>query len=457
MRALPCIAVGVLIAAIASAQAPAARHGLPPDEPVQAASEEAADKGLEHEVIEWEGDAEQAREKLHLPGIIPGRGWTVGWRRGLKLTSDDGNVAIQFGGRLLLDAGVFHFGHGLEDVVGRSRAGWDTESEVRQARIYGQGVFFERFFAKADLDVYAGEMRDVYWGIRNLGPLGTLQVGFMKEPFSLEEKNSNVALPFLERSVANLFSPQRGSGVLLTNTHFDRRLRWEVGTFFVVDAFEEANESQGFDGTYDLALRLTALPIWQEGEDDERMLLVGLSYARRVNITDPVSFATRPESTLAPIVADTGPIVGADTLDRGGVEAAWSNGRLTVQSELLYTHVNRPSLPGLEFWGGYAQASWLLTDDIRHYGRRSGAFGRIVPRKRFDPGAGHWGALEVAVRLSGLDLDDAAIHGGRLINGTVGVSWFPYTRVRLAANYVLSHRLGEGTANLFQTRLQIDY
>jgi phosphate-selective porin OprO/OprP len=230
-----------------------------------------------------------------------------------------------------------------------------------------------------------------------------------------------------------------------------------MGAFFVVDAFEEANESAGFDGTYDLAIRVTGLPVWQAEEGEERMLLVGFSYARRLNITDPVRFATRPESTLAPIVADTGLIVNADNLDRGGVEVAWSDGRLTVQSEIVYSRVNRRTLKRLEFWGGYAQASWLLSDDRRHYGRRAGAFGRIVPRRRFSPGNGHWGAFELAARLSGLDLDDDAVHGGRVIDATFGVSWFPYTRVRLAANYVLSHRLGEGTANIFQARLQLDY
>lgn len=450
MRTILYIAVAVLLATNAWAQGAAA-----PAEPVQAASEEAAEKGLEHEVIEWEGDVEKARDALHLPGLLPGHGWSLAWRRGLKLTSDDGAFAFQFGGRVLLDAGLFHIGGGLEDVAGQS--GWDTGSEIRQARLYVQGVFLERFFAKADVDVNDGVMRDVFWGIRDLGPFGTLQVGFMKEPFSLEEKNSNFALPFLERSIANLFAPKRGSGFLLTNTHFDRRLRWAIGTFFEVEDFEEANDNQGFDGTYDMALRVTGLPIWREDEDDEELLLLGFSYARRFNITEVISFATRPESTIAPILLDTGPILDADSLDRGGLEVAWSDGRRTIQAELLYTRVNRPRFPTLEFWGGYVQASFLLTDDVRRYGRRAGAFGRIVPRRTFDPRRRQWGAVELAARISMLDLEDERIRGGREINATVGVSWFPFTRVRFAANYVLAHRLSEGTANIFEARLQLDY
>lgn len=450
MRALLYIAVGALLATNAWAQGAAA-----PAEPVQAASEEAAQRGLEHEVIEWEGDAEQARDGLHLPGILPGHGWTFSWRRGLKLTSDDGTLAFQFGGRLLLDGGLFYIGGGLDDVTGQS--GWDTGSEIRQARIYGQGVFLERFFAKADVDLDEGIIRDVFWGMRDLGPFGTLQVGFMKEPFSLEERNSVFALPFLERSIANVFAPKRGSGFSFTNTHYDRRVRWEVGTYFVVDDFEGRDESQGFDDTYDLALRVTGLPIWREGESEEEMLLLGFSYSHRFNITDPVSFAVRPESSVAPALLDTGPILGADSLDRGGAEVAWSDGRRTFQAEFLYARVNRSSLPALAFWGGYAQLSWLLTDDVRRYGRRAGAFGRIVPRKRFDPRKNQWGAVEVAGRISWVDLDDEGIRGGREINGTVGVSWFPFTRVRLLANYVLAHRLSEGTANIFEARLQLDY
>lgn len=455
MRAVLFFLALVLAATNAWAQQPApAADAQPRSERVQAASEEAAERGLEHEVIEWEGRPEDAGT-AHIPGLLPGKGWTIGWRDGLKLTSDDGYMAFQFGGRLLLDAGFFHLSSGLEDVVGRS--GWDADAEVRQARIYAQGVFLERFFAKADVDVNEGVMRDVFWGIRDLGPLGTFQVGFMKQPFSLEEKNSNFALPFLERSLANLFAPKRGSGFLLTNTHFDRRLRWAAGAFFEVEDFQEADENQGFDGTYDLALRVTGLPIWREDENEEEMLLLGFSYARRFNITDVISFATRPESTIAPVLLDTGPILDADSLDRGGLEVAWSDGRRTVQAEFLYTRVNRPLLPILEFWGGYIQASMLLTDDVRHYGRRAGAFGRIVPRQRFDPRNDHWGAVEVAARISMLNLEDEKISGGRQINGTLGVSWFPYTRVRLAANYVLAHRLGEGFANIVEARFQIDY
>jgi phosphate-selective porin OprO/OprP len=187
------------------------------------------------------------------------------------------------------------------------------------------------------------------------------------------------------------------------------------------------------------------------------MLLVGFSYARRLNISDPITFATRPESTIAPVLYDTGSILDVDTLDRGGLETAWSDGRRTVQAEFVYTRVNRASLPDLRFWGAYIQASLLLSDDVRRYGRRAGAFGRIVPRRPLDPGDGHWGAVEVVGRISALDLDDEEIRGGRAINVTAGVSWFPYTRVRLSANYVLSHRLGDGFANVFETRLQLDY
>jgi phosphate-selective porin OprO/OprP len=109
------------------------------------------------------------------------------------------------------------------------------------------------------------------------------------------------------------------------------------------------------------------------------------------------------------------------------------------------------------FSGGYAQASYFLTGERRVYGRRSGSFGRVVPRRSFNPSKGRWGAFELAARVSYLDLDDADVRGGRQFNTALGVNWYLHAHVRLEANYVLAWVRNDGLANILQARIQLDY
>jgi phosphate-selective porin OprO/OprP len=416
----------------------------PPDAP----PEQPAEEGLEHEVIEW-----QTPERPdHLPSLPRLHGWRFKWRDGFQIIRDDAQIVLQFGGRLLLDAAGYHLTSALEEVAGES--GWNADSDVRQARIYGRGIFFDRFFATADVDVKEGEMRDVYLGVRGLGPLGTLQVGYMNEPFSLEERTSTLAQPFMERSIANVFAPDRGSGWMLTNTLLNRRVRWAGGLFFVVDNFNDANLDGGFDDSFDLALRVNGLPLWQEGAD---WMVLGVSYGHRFNITDDIKIAERPESFLVAPLLDTGPIPGASGLDRFSIEAAWARGRFNFQAEGMGMLIARDSGPNLRFWGGYALVTVALTGERRAYGRKSGTFGRIVPIEPFDRKRGTWGALELAARISYADLDDQDIRGGRELNGTLGFNWIPFNQVKFSTNYVLAHRLDGGWANILQARIQLDY
>ena len=53
--------------------------------------------------------------------------------------------------------------------------------------------------------------------------------------------------------------------------------------------------------------------------------------------------------------------------------------------------------------GAYAELSWWVTDETRRSLRGRGVFSRVLPRNRFDPEKGQWGALEAALRYSWLD------------------------------------------------------
>ena len=130
------------------------------------------------------------------------------------------------------------------------------------------------------------------------------------------------------------------------------------------------------------------------------------------SLTKTVAFDSRPESdvTTRKLVA-TGDITNVDSYTNIGVEVAIVKGPWSIQGEYIYTNVNRGDTNSdPQFHGFYTYLSWLITGESRPYSAINGEFGRIKPKNNF--GKGGSGAWEVAVRYSGLDLDDRGVNGG---------------------------------------------
>ncbi|MBW2396525.1 MAG: hypothetical protein JRG95_19925 [Deltaproteobacteria bacterium] len=412
--------------------------------------EQAREESLAHELEEWVPEEEPVeRWRLLHP-----RQWHFEWRQGLRLRREDGLHELMFGGRLQADAGLAHLDDGLEHA---SPPGWRTEAELRQARLFVQGILFRKLTFKVSYELSDTEIRDIYLGVRKLGPIHSLRVGFQEEPFSLEQKTSSRARSFMEPSLANALVPRRNSGILASGNIWNARLRWAVGTFVVVDSFQEDdNLTKGFDGDWDLTFRLTGLPIYRK--EGAQLLLAGLSFNHRFADDKGVSFSSRPETGLIEGLIRTPVITDLDQMNTLGLELAWVDGPFTLQGEWIRSNLSRSGgQEDLVFSGGYIQTSWFPTGDRRAYGRRSGVFGRVVPNAPFSWGGAGRGAIELAARLSFLDLDDGPIRGGRQLDTTLGASWYLNTQLRLTLEWVHAHISGEGNADVLQTRVQIDF
>ena len=79
------------------------------------------------------------------------------------------------------------------------------------------------------------------------------------------------------------------------------------------------------------------------------------------------------------------------------------------------------------------EKSRMPTGEVRPYNRKSGVFGALPVAR--DVYHGGFGAVELALRWSVIDLTDAAVDGGEMQIAKFAVTWWLSTRLNLSMNY----------------------
>lgn len=374
---------------------------------------------------------------------------------GIEISTYDGRFSGKIGGQIMLDAAHYEedrnkeaLGDGTEfrslrlELGGRLAGDWEYEMEVD--------------FSDNDTDVDNAFVR-----YAALEPT-TLTLGQFKEPFSLEEQTNRKFLTFMERSLANELVPRRSIG-LGAASHGDA---WTGAIGLFGEDVNDDPEDEGDEG-WGVTSRVTVAPV--HGERRVLHLGASLSY-RELDDARELRFRTGPESHITErTYLDTGKIKKSDGIDdvdgllRYGLEAAAVLGPFSVQGEYIAADVERE--PGednddVSFNGWYVFGSCFLTGESRNYGKEAGRFGRITPRSKY-------GALELGVRYSRLDLTDGPIAGGEGSNITLGLNWYINERLRLMANYAWTDNDEEADENgevagrdeprIFQVRFQADF
>ena len=371
----------------------------------------------------------------------------VDWNNGLKIKTE--NASIKIGGRLHND---FLWAASSGDSLEGALDDLDGATEFRRARLAVSGTLYETIEFKAQYDFAGGAsaFKDAYMGLAT--NLGKVQVGQMKEPFSLEELTSSNTITLMERSVVNGFAPGRRTGVALMGASADQVVTYAGGYFRNTDSF--GDETTGADG-YGLTARVTASP-WYE-EDGRRMAHLGLSASRRTAGEDSLRIRLRPSSHLQDRLVGT-PKMDISHVVLVDAEGAVVLGPLSLQGEVLVNSVDSGEWEDPSFTSYYAMASFFLTGEHRAYKRSAGAFSRVDVDRPFTgkPGGGP-GAWEVAVRLGSADLNDGDVMGGKLTDVTVGLNWYLNDAGRVMFNYVHADVEDFGTTDSFQTRFQVDF
>ncbi len=366
---------------------------------------------------ETESSSPQTRSKLpEQPG-----GDAIMISRGkLEMSPSERDSKVRIGGRIMADGAIY------DD---------DTEPlgsgvEMRRARLFMQGTLWQVWNYKLQYD-FTGSgkagINDAYLQYIGL-PAGQITLGHFKEPFSLQNMTSSKYVSFIERGLPHLFTPGRSLGIAygLSGKH------WRAKAGIFAQGIDTPGDE--LDQSYAITGRMTYAPVY---EKDWQVLHLGLSLSyRQLDENRTLRFRERPESHITNLrLVDTGDI-DADSLYRYNVELFWSHGPFAIQGEYTRAAVDRAiaNQPDPVFAGYYVEGSWFLTGESLHYKPAKGTLGKITPKRIL--GRDGWGAWQIALRFSSLDLTDQDVLGGREQNLTLGLNWYTHPNLRFMANYI---------------------
>ena len=329
--------------------------------------------------------------------------------------------------------------------------GEDPEDRIlfRRIRLEMSGDILDTMNYRIQLDFHApdaGEMKDVYIGFSELPVLGKLLIGNQKRPLGLDHLNSSRYNIFIERPlVVEAFNEDaRRIGVCSYNVSEDERYNFRLG-FFALENMVRDGLITGDSAQFSGNARLASTPWYDEtsgGRGYFHWAVSGMiarpdgnNFVGETN-SNEARFRTRAELRSDSRWINTGRIAGAQYYEILGLESILNLGPLQVVSEYQNNWVQRddvtvPGAPDLHFHGAYVYVAYMLTGEHMPIKRSAGVLDRIRPfedfflvRTRGGGCGGGWGAWQLALRYSYLDLSDGDIAGGVENNLTGGLVWY---------------------------------
>ena len=295
---------------------------------------------------------------------------------------------------------------------------------VKKKGVYDAGAIFD-FLSDQWQDVYARFETEALGG----SDWGAIRAGYTKTMVGFEGVTSSRATSFVETAlpVQAIFEGRR----IGIDWALDRPLwLFEAGVY--------GGDLHGDNDGRTLAARAAWTPLKADGS----LLHLGLSSSRETRddtrdgrgdvVEASARLRARPEVGLTDIrLVDSGNLIEVDSIIRAGAEAVWIDGPWSVQGEYLNANVRRSNgLPDYSGNGWYVFGSWVVTGESRSY--NAGNTGNIKPSRGF-------GAIELVLRYSSLDLDDGSVRGGSQRDWTLGANWTLDQHFKLQANVILAH------------------
>lgn len=380
-------------------------------------------------------------------------------------SSADGQFTASIRGILQLDGAI----HDQDDpgplASDFRRGSFGDTTENDRARDMSDGFNFRRVRLGVEGKVYgdfeynltfdfggtgteeAGKLNAAWIQYNGLG-WGKVRVGAFAPVTGLEDAASNTSSLFSERpAVAELVRSLAGGDARTGLSLVTAGERWTLSGTVTgnVAGTQTYDEQTGFVG------RAT----WTPYKRPDSLIHVGLN--ANIILTPaatgpgvpggaatPIRLRERPELRVDPVrLVDTGNI-DADGVTSYGAEFGAQYKSLYVQAEYFDISVERraSALPDPDFSGWYVQGSWILTGEARRY-NAGGGFDGPRPAKPFSLKDGQWGAWELGLRYSVLDLNYretdlpalGSIRGGEQEILSVGLNWYLNNGVTVTASW----------------------
>ncbi len=230
----------------------------------------------------------------------------------------------------------------------------------------------------------------------------------------MEALAADKGVTFMERGLPFAFITTRAPGLMMSSsgTH------WTAAGGVFGEPVGNANTAPAGDEGYGVVGRVTYAPFSQ----DNHVVHFGLGYVYREPTQDNSTNVTgaeiphrafpqqaRVERARAALRRHRRTRQRRQLHDRR--PRTWHAVGRTLVAERISVDGRRSRIDNsLTFDGWYSQIAYTLTGEPRPYKTDRGIFDGIRPNRNF--GADGWGAFEIAVRLSDIDLSDENINGG---------------------------------------------
>jgi len=396
----------------------------------------------------------------------------VGWKGAPEFTNDDAQFKVR--GRILLDY--------VNEDINREVGVDSTASNLRGRQVFlgVEGRINSMFAYKAE----GGAVNGGAWSWDDVviefkpNDFTSIMVGNIKI-VSLENMTSTRFTSFMDRGpFADLTDASYTLGVVGRMNGQNWTITGGVNGASLNDADVTAPAAGTGKTDANERLQVAARATFAPIDTDTDKLHLGLWARYRNSNSEGFTYQVRPNTNYGSRFTTTGAQAYGDTDTTIGVEAAYIHGPFSVQAEYADISVQGINEDGgltplanrradADFQTGYVFASWFPTGEMRQYDPKKGEFGR---QKVLNPvTAGGTGALELLLRYDWADISDARTSTGGLLSQageytswTAGATYYPFSYVRLMANYTQGQNDNPGIAqdvdvNVFQMRAQLDF
>jgi phosphate-selective porin OprO and OprP len=358
------------------------------------------------------------------------------------LESANGRNSIQLTGRMHLDYRDSDIDGSLGNGSDRDSATMADQFELRRARIGVKGKFAKDFKYEVVTNLPGTATVDVaYLDFARYDQV-QFRVGKFKQPFGLEELISSNNITMMERTYLDQTVPGKKIGLQVMGSPF-------TGTTYAGSVFQMNDTELNIDadGKNSVAGRGTInfAEIMGNKEMIMHVGLAGLDNSWAVTPTSTSQTNKPGETTVRASISSfrsagrglanifRGQVAGDVLIDGTTAARAWgaagenpvsANQRAFGLEGILASGPFKlmGEYSGSRYKGQsganevkydtktyYVEAGWFITGEKYASSYKGGVFSSFKPNNEFDLDKGHWGAVELAFRAEGFDVDDTSI------------------------------------------------